>query len=89
MGKNSRFKFQILDSRIDILALILSPPMIDRLTEWQLEEYKKKKSTTWYRFLKHLDMGIELDLSSIRGRDLIYHIKDEKKWLLARLKYGI
>jgi len=86
---NGRFKFQILDSRIDILALILSPPMIDRLTEWQLEEYKKKKSTTWYRFLKHLDMGIELDLSSIRGRDLIYHIKDEKKWLLARLKYGI
>jgi hypothetical protein len=44
--------------------------------------YKQKKN--WYLFIKELDIGI----ISLNYHHNLYKIIDEKKWLLAKIKYG-
>lgn len=41
----------------------------------------------WCEFIKHKDIGIEYDYTHHHYDR--YHIIDERKWSLTRLKYGI
>ena len=47
--------------------------------------------STWCRLIYNKDIGVLCDvvLSNNWGEGLCYNITDQKKWLLARLKYGI
>lgn len=39
----------------------------------------------WISFIKEKDLGLAV---GVKGHYLVYKIIDERKWLLAKLKYG-
>lgn len=46
---------------------------------------------TWTLFIESLDFGLLLSVTQLQygiPGAYIYHIVDEKKWLLTKLKYG-
>ena len=51
--------------------------------------YDNSYANNWQEFVKYIDIGIEY----IESAELVdvdhYKIVDEKKWLLAKIKYGI
>jgi hypothetical protein len=40
----------------------------------------------WISFIEGKDLGLRV---SVKGHYLVYKIIDERKWLLAKLKYGL
>lgn len=40
----------------------------------------------WISFIEEKDLGLRV---SVKGHYLVYKIIDERKWLLAKLKYGL
>ena len=48
------------------------------------DEYVESNINSWSKFIKSKDLGI----ISISYYDHLYRIIDEKKWALAKIKYG-
>ena len=48
------------------------------------DEYVESNINAWSKFIKSKDLGI----ISISYYDDLYRIIDEKKWALAKIKYG-
>ena len=60
---------------------------------WRIlhEEFLKNSSeestyAAWISFIEGKDLGLRV---SVKGHYLVYKIIDERKWLLAKLKYGL
>jgi hypothetical protein len=46
-------------------------------------------TASWINFIEDKNLGITCIKSSIHSEDDEYRIIDEKKWLLAKIKYGL
>jgi hypothetical protein len=61
-------------------------------SEWtkrdDLKDINKNALLMWKEFIKSLDIGIECIKSCEFPNNDVYKVIDEKKWLLAKIKYG-
>ena len=64
--------------------IISNPKILDRFHD----QWSSSGINHYYDFIRHLDIGI----LPVRSERLItddYKVVNEKKWLLAKLKYGL
>lgn len=53
------------------------------------DEYHNQLTLSWSEFVETKDLGVEHVKHQPIDKYFTYTIVDEKKWLLARIKYGI
>jgi hypothetical protein len=76
-----------MDSKINSISIFYA--LISDYREIRTHPQQCSTTELWQNYINSLDLGIECIHSFDEPENDEYRIIDEKKWLLARLKYGI
>jgi len=59
----------------------------DSIKKTLIKEYNDSPIIGWSCFIEKKDLGVAYN--NVASHHNVYYIIDDKKWVLARLKYGI